>query len=132
MRPSIVLTRPGRVPAMLAVLILVLMAASAMRLYVPGVREATRGRSVVAKVQARVDESRRRSNERERSTQGPGRSLKALIFRALRAALPRAPLALHVRPGTEPGAYALGTSIPRSQRWKALGGHGRNGPGATS
>lgn len=25
---------------------------------------------------------------------------------------------------------ALGVSLPRSARWKALGGHGRNGPGA--
>lgn len=33
--------------------------------------------------------------------------------------------------GLAPGADALGTSLPRRLRWKALGGHGRNGPGST-
>ena len=129
---QLVLTRPGRVPAILAMALLALFTASSVRLVDEALRNSTRAPLSSSVTAARVERARRGANEVELRELGPGRSLKFLILAAVRAALPRPMRALLVRPGSAPGAYALGTNTPRAKRWIVLGGHGRFGPGASS
>jgi hypothetical protein len=123
--------RLPRLLVLLAAVALAMLSASAARYALPGLREKTRATPLVlrAATTPRVDAS---ASERP-----------ALIDRApapavpnvapARLPLPRPPLRLLAPGGArtfDDDDVALGTgSLPKSERWKALGGHGRHGAG---
>lgn len=118
--------------AALAVVLLVLIAGSAARLVIPGVRENTRASTLVLRpaTSARVDTSIGHGAERVSLNSGKPRPGVVQVAPA-KISLPRAPRRLLAPAAARaPGDEALGTgSLPRSRRWAVLGGHGRHGAG---
>lgn len=61
---------------------------------------------------------------------GSGVKAEAVVSRPVRPDLPRPVYRMVAPQARAPGDEALGTgSLAKSARWKALGGHGRNGVG---
>lgn len=121
--------RAGPVSAALAAALLVVLAVSGMKLLVPGLRQATK--SPPKRAALHVPPVRQARHQLP-AARPPSSGLVAVI-KTSRSALPR-PVWGMAAPtlALPPGSDALGVSLPKRMRWKALGGHGRNGPGAGS
>jgi hypothetical protein len=115
----------SRVPALLLVVVLATLSASALRHVLPDLKERTRATSAKT-----VERAPSTPAIRAALYVAPGSDVAAPVkIRAARLDFPRP--ANVARPNARPpGAEALGTgSLPRSRRWAVLGGHGRHGAG---
>lgn len=115
-----------------AVFLLVGLTASGARHVIPGLRADTR--SPLMRTTRQSKGWRQRFQAAGAKVRSGGAGAQGKIVKVARAvsrafSFPRL-VATPALVGQVHGADAFGTSLPKRLRWKALGGHGRNGPGA--
>ena len=97
-----------------------------------GLYQATRAQYWVAAMAAKPRVTTSRSVGRSASPLSavPARPAAETVYKAPRAAWPPCLYCTRFVPLAPTVLGALGVSIPKRLKWAALGGHGRNGPGA--